>query len=49
MLIAPPQLKAIVRWHGRLGSGIVRVWCVRNLRGMAQGEQDARRGSVLDL
>ncbi len=37
-----------VRRHGRLGSAIVRVG-VRNLRGMAKGEQDARRGSVFDL
>jgi serine/threonine protein kinase len=36
-----------VRRHRRLGSAIVRG--VRNLRGMARGEQDARRGTVFDL
>ena len=35
--------------YSETGRQCHRVFGVRNLRGMAKGEQDARRGSVFDL
>lgn len=36
-----------VRRHGRFGDAV--IGGVRNVRGTEKGEQDARRGTVLDL
>ena len=39
----------VVRRHRRLGSAIVGVWCFETFAALANGEQDARRDSFLDL
>jgi len=46
--VSPPNRTA---WLGGTSGSVVPscVFGVRNLRGMAKGEQDARRGSVFDL
>ena len=46
----PSGLVRIYNVGGTAGSVVPScVFRVRNLRGMAKGEQDARRGSVFDL